>query len=406
MNSPPPPGPPRAEARRETERRSPTGIARERETSAHDAAPCQREFRTASHPGWHDRLPLPRLRPGAARRRSLAVLPRPRTRRTFRPAHLGRPLLPRPLEQLGVPPHGGALPGPHARTHRRAVPGRHLSVGTARGRARRLRTDPGRRGSPGHHRHPGAFGLGARRADVRSPVPLRDPGPRALGDERPHRRLLARSPLRAHGSPLARFPRLRVPPRLQPAPARRGARGSRRPQAPGPPERDLPGGLFRAGRPGDPDELRRGLLRAPAGRDRRRGGERHRIREQPALRGGQVLQLHLHHLQPDHAAGERAVLPGASPGHPGDRRPLGGGRARLPERSRAPDGGRRPGANARERRGDLPPEPGAVRSRRETARLGRTGRPAAGRRGADRQAGGGGGAHASGGMPGAGAVPE
>ena len=106
-----------------------------------------------------------------------------------------------------------------------------------------------------------------------------------------------------------------------------------------------------------------------------------------------LLQLHLHHLQPDHAPGERAVLPGASPGHPGDRRPLGGGRARLPERSRAPDGGGRAGADARERRRDLAPEPGAVRSRRETARLGRTGRPAAGRRGADRPAGHGGGAH-------------
>ena len=170
------------------ERRSPTGIARERETSVDDAAPCQREFPTASHPGWSDRLPRPRLRPGAAGDVSCSVLPWPR-RRAFRPAHLGRPLLPCALEQLGVPPHGGALPGPHARAHRRAVPGRHLSVGTARGRARRLRTDPGRRGSPGHHGHPGAFGLGARRADVRSPVPLRDPGPRALGDERPHRRL-------------------------------------------------------------------------------------------------------------------------------------------------------------------------------------------------------------------------
>ena len=82
---------------------------------------------------------------------------------------------------------------------------------------------------------------------------------------------------------------------------------------------------------------------------------------------------------------------GASPGHQGDRRPLRGRRARLPERSRAPDGGGRPGANARGRRGDIPPEPGAVRSGGQTAHLGRAGRSAAGRRGADRAAGGGGG---------------
>ena len=46
--------------------------------------------------------------------------------------------------------------------------------------------------------------------------------------------------------PLARLPRLRIPPRLQPAGTRRGARRPRRPQAAGPPERDLSRGLLGA----------------------------------------------------------------------------------------------------------------------------------------------------------------
>ena len=41
-------------ARGRLERRSPTGIARERETSADDAAPCQRQDRTTSNPGERD----------------------------------------------------------------------------------------------------------------------------------------------------------------------------------------------------------------------------------------------------------------------------------------------------------------------------------------------------------------
>ena len=52
--------------------------ARERETCADDAAPYQREFRAASHPGWHDRLPLPRLRPGGRGDAPNVVVPRPR----------------------------------------------------------------------------------------------------------------------------------------------------------------------------------------------------------------------------------------------------------------------------------------------------------------------------------------
>ena len=103
-------------------------------------------------------------------------------------------------------------------------------------------------------------------------------------------------------------------------------------------------------------------------------GKRRRVREQPALRGGEVLQLHLHHLQPDHAAGERAVLPVAAAGRPGARRPLGGGRACVPERGRPPDGSRRPGGDACGRRGESP-APTWPRSRPPSARASGTSWP-------------------------------
>ena len=52
--------------RRETERRSPTGIARERETSANDAAPCRRECHTTS---CCENAVAPSPQPGRAARR-------------------------------------------------------------------------------------------------------------------------------------------------------------------------------------------------------------------------------------------------------------------------------------------------------------------------------------------------
>ena len=90
VNSPPRPIP--AGARKE--RRSPTGIARERETSAHDAAPCQREFPTTSHPGWRERSAG--LRP--ASRGSAKPAPM-----TLRPANVHSPPHPIPDGAKGAP---------------------------------------------------------------------------------------------------------------------------------------------------------------------------------------------------------------------------------------------------------------------------------------------------------------
>ena len=49
------------------ERRPPAGIARERETSAHDTAPCQSACRTPPSTGCRDRSPLPGAAPFSCR---------------------------------------------------------------------------------------------------------------------------------------------------------------------------------------------------------------------------------------------------------------------------------------------------------------------------------------------------
>ena len=82
VNSPPPPIPAGARNGAPVSGRH----ARERETSANDAAPCQREFPTTSHPGWRERSAG--LRPASRGSAKPALM-------TLRPTNVNSP--PRPI---------------------------------------------------------------------------------------------------------------------------------------------------------------------------------------------------------------------------------------------------------------------------------------------------------------------
>ena len=102
--------------RRATERRSPTGIARERETCTNDAGPSQRQSRTAQPPAF---TPAPRPNTVAPN----ACAPRPNTANGskswsagLRPASRGSakpaPTTPAPANVSPAPPHAVGVNGP------------------------------------------------------------------------------------------------------------------------------------------------------------------------------------------------------------------------------------------------------------------------------------------------------
>ncbi len=120
------------------ERRPPAGLARERETSADDAAPCQREFPTLSQPRMAQLLTTPPY-PGAA------------------PFHDRRGVQASPI--MGVSPRGGST-GDASRLNRpasrgsqlrfgRITPGPVLPVGAPPSRALSAGPPPGELAPPG-----------------------------------------------------------------------------------------------------------------------------------------------------------------------------------------------------------------------------------------------------------------